>query len=363
MNDVVRTADRVAANGIELAYETFGDASAPPVVLIMGLATQMIAWPDELCENMARCGLFVVRFGNRDVGGSTHLRHLPPPRLADILVRRRPPPYSIGDMAADATGLLDGLGLGEVHLVGASMGGFIAQAVALEHAARVRTLTLTMTSTGSRRVGQPKPQVYARLLRRRVAADRPAAIAATVETFRLIGSHGFAFDEPYIRDLAGRSWDRGYDPDGAPRQLAASASQPNRTAELRRITVPALVIQGLHDPLVAPSGAWRSPGRSRTPGSWGSPAWVTTCPGRCGRSSSGKSRRWPRCANSASRRVWRDLAGPDPHGLGAARACCAADRRVSTEPWAGAGRPGPAGGCARDRRGDRCRVHGLVAGP
>ena len=255
MSDVAaRTLGRVAANGMELAYETFGDASAPPVVLIMGLATQMIAWPDELCEGLARNGLFVVRFDNRDVGESTHLRNLPPPRLADIVVRRRPPPYSIGDMAADVAGLLDSLGLGQVHLVGASMGGFIAQTVALEHPDRVRTLTLMMTSTGSRRVGQPRPRIYARLLRRRVAAGRPAAIAATVETFRLIGSPGFVFDELYIRDLAGRSYDRGYDPVGSRRQLAASVSQPNRTADLRRITVPALVIHGLHDPLVAPSG-------------------------------------------------------------------------------------------------------------
>jgi pimeloyl-ACP methyl ester carboxylesterase len=248
-----RTRGRVAANGIELAYERFGDPAAPSVVLIMGLATQMIAWPDQMCEGLARRGLSVVRFDNRDVGESTHLRHLPPPRLAGIVAGRRPPPYSISDMAADVAGLIDGLRLGEVHLVGASMGGFIAQAVALEHAARVHTLTLMMTSTGSRRVGQPSPRVYARLLRRG-ACGRPAAIAAAVDTFRLIGSHGFAFDEQYVREIAGRSWDRGYDPEGRLRQLAASVSQPNRTADLRRIKVPALVIHGLNDPLVAPSG-------------------------------------------------------------------------------------------------------------
>jgi pimeloyl-ACP methyl ester carboxylesterase len=255
MGDVaVRAQGRVAANGVELAYETFGNAGDPAIVLVMGWATQMIAWPDELCAGLAGRGHFVVRFDNRDVGASTHLDHVVPPRLGEVLTRRRQPPYTIGDMADDVTGLLDGLGLSSVHLVGASMGGFIAQTVALRHPSRVRSLTLFMTSTGSLRVGQAKPRIYARLLRREVISGRDAAVAAAVETFRLIGSRGELFDEAFVRDVAGRSWDRGFDPAGSLRQLEATVTQPNRTAALRRITVPTLVIHGLHDPLVAPSG-------------------------------------------------------------------------------------------------------------
>lgn len=248
------TALRAQANGIEIAYETFGDRGDPVIVLVMGLGTQMLAWPDDLCRGLADRGHYVVRFDNRDVGHSTHLSEAPPPDVMDIVLRRRQPPYRIDDMADDVVGLLDALGLDGVHLVGASMGGFIAQTVALRCPTRVRSLTLMMTSTGSRLVGQPRPRLFARLLRRRVVSDRHAAMSATVETFRLIGSRGFAFDEEYLRDLAGRSYDRGYDPAGYVRQLAAVAHQPNRTAALPRITVPTLVMHGLHDPLVAVSG-------------------------------------------------------------------------------------------------------------
>lgn len=245
---------RVAANGIEIAYETFGDRANPPIVLVMGLGTQMVAWPDRFCEDLAAAGYFVVRFDNRDVGQSTHLHDETPPTLRDLVLRRRHAPYTIDDMADDVAGLLDALALDKVHLVGASMGGFIAQTVAIRHPGRLRSLTLIMTSTGSPRVGYPDPKVFARLLRRRVAADRDEAVSAAVETFRLIGSRGYAFDEEYLRDLAGRSYDRGYDREGYLRQLWAITAQPNRSRELSNIRVPTLVVHGLHDPLVSVTG-------------------------------------------------------------------------------------------------------------
>ncbi|HSP38893.1 MAG TPA: alpha/beta hydrolase [Frankiaceae bacterium] len=242
------------ANGLSIAYETFGRPTDPPVLLVMGLGTQMIAWPDELCERIADRGYFVVRFDNRDVGLSTHLSELPAPALRDLITNRRRPPYRIEDMAEDAVGLLDELGITDVHLVGASMGGFIAQVIAANHPSRIRSLTLVMTSTGSRRVGHPKPKLFLRLLRRRVVTDRLGSVEAAVETFRIIGSQGYAFDEEHLRDLAGRSWDRAYDPHGYLRQLAAVLGQRNRTRQLQRLRVPTTVLHGLADPLVNVSG-------------------------------------------------------------------------------------------------------------
>ena len=244
----------VEANGIEIAYETFGDTANPPIVLVMGLGTQMIAWPDPLCEGLAERGYYVIRFDNRDVGLSTHLKDVRAPSVLDVAMRRAKPPYTLADMADDVVGLLDALDLESAHLVGASMGGFIAQTMALRHPLRLRSLTLIMTSTGSWLVGYPRPSLFARLTKRRVTADRQTVQANALEMFRIIGSRGFAFDEEYLSEIAGRSYDRAHDPGGYLRQLAAIAAQPNRTAGLRRITVPTLVIHGLHDPLVAPSG-------------------------------------------------------------------------------------------------------------
>ena len=239
---------------LELAYETFGAAEDPAVVLVMGLGTQMLGWPDEFCRLLAGRGLFVVRFDNRDIGGSTHLDGLAVPPLWRVLLHRSPPPYRLQEMAGDLLGLLDALGLERVHLVGASMGGFIAQLAAIRAPQRFASLTLIMTSTGARRVGHPSPNAGRQLLRRRPVRDRAGAIEASVQTFAVIGSPGFPAEPEYYREVAGASYDRGYDPAGVQRQFLAVAAQSDRTAALRRLRIPTLVVHGLADPLVSPSG-------------------------------------------------------------------------------------------------------------
>jgi pimeloyl-ACP methyl ester carboxylesterase len=195
-----------------------------------------------------------VRYDNRDVGLSTHLDGTRAPDVKDILLRRRKPAYRIDDMADDLIGLLDALGLAKAHLVGASMGGFIVQTGAIAHPDRVSSLTLIMTSTGSRRVGQARPRLITRLLGKRGTLDRDAAMELAVETFGVIGSRGDLFDAEHVRDLAGRSYDRAHDPAGYVRQLGAVLSQPNRTRGLTKLRMPTLVMHGLHDPLVNVSG-------------------------------------------------------------------------------------------------------------
>lgn len=244
---------RVHANGIEIAYETFGDPAGSPVVMIMGLGTQMIAWPDEVCADLAGRGHYVVRFDNRDVGLSTHLPELGVPSLRNIVLPSAPA-YSIDDMADDTAGLLDALDLRSAHIVGASMGGFIAQALAIRRPDQVRSLTLIMTSTGSKLVGNPKPRTIPKLLRRPRVRTREEAIASVIETFSVIGSPGYPLDVDYLRGLAEESFDRSADSQGYLRQLAAIRAQPNRTRKLRRLRTPTLVMHGLHDPLVGVSG-------------------------------------------------------------------------------------------------------------
>jgi pimeloyl-ACP methyl ester carboxylesterase len=252
---VVRTGVRWAQAGeIALAYETFGAADNPPVLLVMGLAMQMLGWPDELCADLARRGHYVIRYDNRDVGLSTHLDHLPPgDAIAVMRGDRSSVAYTVGDLARDAVGLTDALGLEAVHVVGASLGGAIAQTMAIEHPSRVISLTSIMSSTGDRRVGAPTRAALSALLRP-PASSRAGAIEHAVQVARAIGSPGFPFDERATRRRAALAYDRGFDPPGVSRQLAATLAAQDRTAALRSVTVPALVIHGERDPLVGPDG-------------------------------------------------------------------------------------------------------------
>ena len=238
---------------ITLCYETFGEESTPPMLLIMGLATQMIGWPDEFCRQLADRGFFVVRFDNRDSGRSTHVKGAPP--TAGQLVRRRIDPvlYTLSDMADDARGLLRELGVEPAHIVGASMGGMIAQTVAAEHPASVRSLTSIMSTTGSRWRGQPAFGIY-RYLLSRAPGDREGYIDRTTRIFEAIGSPGFPRDVDRVRELAALSYDRGVDPRASGRQLGAIVASGNRTRHLRSIAAPTLVIHGSKDRMVGRSG-------------------------------------------------------------------------------------------------------------
>jgi len=239
---------------VELCYETFGDPDRPAVLLVMGLGTQMIGWHADFCEQLAERGFHVIRYDNRDVGRSTHLSNRPAPALHELLIRRiKRPAYRLLDMAEDGLALLSELRIEQAHVVGASMGGMIAQTMAARHPERVLSLVSIMSTTGGRRVGQPAPRVLPIFLQK-PARDREAYQERLVKVFGLIGSPDYPRDDDELRALAGLSWDRGVDPQGAARQLGAVIAAGNRTQELKRISVPTLVIHGTADRLIRPSG-------------------------------------------------------------------------------------------------------------
>ena len=241
---------RVPANGIEIAYETFGDSADIPIVLIMGFSRQMVGWHEDFCQALSRRGHFVVRFDNRDVGLSTHLDHAPP---VDIQVGlagdTSSAAYTLADMAADTVGLVGALGLGSVHVVGVSMGGMIAQVMAIEHPARVRSLTSIMSSTGDPQVSQPSPEAREVLLSP-PARTREEVLDRAVAASRVIGSPGFEPDEAEVRERAALAFDRAYDPPGLSRQLLAIWATGDRTPRLADVRAPTLVIHGDSDPLI-----------------------------------------------------------------------------------------------------------------
>lgn len=239
---------------IDIAFERLGDPGGPPVLLIMGLGAQLIGWPDGFCGELEQHGLHLIRFDNRDVGESTHLKHAPVPNLpAAIAGDTSSASYTLSDMAGDAVGLLDVLGLGSAHLVGASMGGFIAQTIAIEHPGRVRSLTSIMSSTGDRSVGQMHAETW-RLFGGAPPTTRADVVQRALDAFRAIGSPGFTPDLDGIADRAGRAFDRAYDPLGMARQGIAVLASGDRTPRLRSVAVPTLVIHGADDRMCDVSG-------------------------------------------------------------------------------------------------------------
>jgi pimeloyl-ACP methyl ester carboxylesterase len=246
----------VLPSGIELCYDTFGSRDDPLLLLIMGLAGPLNWWSPDLCRLLADRGFFVVRYDNRDVGKSTKLGALGG-RRADVVrsfVRPRvPPPYTLSDMADDAAGLLDCLGVDKAHVTGVSMGGMIAQTLAVEHPGRVLSLVSIMSTTGRRTVGWQDPRLFPMLLGRG-ARTREQVIAQSARTWATIGSPGYPTPDDEIRERAGETFDRGMNAAGVVRQMQAVVAQPDRTTRLAGLTIPATVIHGLSDRLVHVSG-------------------------------------------------------------------------------------------------------------
>ncbi|MRJ76588.1 alpha/beta fold hydrolase [Aeromicrobium sp. SMF47] len=247
-------------SGIDICFETFGSPDDPAVLLIMGLGGPMGWWSVPFCEQLAERGFFVIRYDNRDTGRSTKLRQHPVSR-ADIVrafanlpgAAGVTPPYTLSDMAADGIGVLDHLGIDRAHLVGVSMGGMIAQTIAIEHPERALSLVSIMSTTGKRTVGLQHPKVLPVLLSS-PGRTRDSYAARSVKGSKVIGSPGFPSDEQTDLERAYETYDRGWSASGVRRQMLAVLTQPDRTRALGRLDLPVAVIHGLNDPLVHRSG-------------------------------------------------------------------------------------------------------------
>jgi pimeloyl-ACP methyl ester carboxylesterase len=244
-------------NGIDLCYDTFGSADDPALLLIMGLGGPLTWWAPDLCRLLAGRGFFVIRYDNRDVGRSTKLRGRGGRRtdVVKMLLRRAasPPPYTLSDMADDAVGLLDFLGIDTAHVTGVSMGGMIAQTLALEHPDRVLSLVSIMSTTGRRSVGWQDPRLLPQLLGGS-RLTREEFIERSVHSWAAIGSPDYPMPPEETKARAAETYDRGISQSGLVRQTQAILAQPDRSKALRRLDVPTLVIHGTRDRLVHPSG-------------------------------------------------------------------------------------------------------------
>nr|ACL67850.1 lipolytic enzyme [uncultured bacterium] len=246
------------ANGIQIEYDTFGKSGEPALLLIVGLANQLIHWDEALCQQLARRGHYVIRFDNRDAGLSTKLAEAGIPDIGQIMEARRKgeeikPPYTIEDMADDAVGLLDALGIEAAHICGMSMGGMIAQTIALNHRQRVLSLISIYSHTGNPALPEPKPEAL-EILFTRPPEERQANIEYALKVFRTLSGSGFPLDEEWHRNIAAQAYDRAFYPEGVARQLAAVLTQKNRKSELGSVCVPTLVIHGADDLLVPVEG-------------------------------------------------------------------------------------------------------------
>jgi pimeloyl-ACP methyl ester carboxylesterase len=244
----------VTANGIQIEYDTFGDSTFPALLLIAGNGAQLIFWDVALCELLANAGFFVIRFDNRDAGLSTKFDAAGiPDIMASIKAAMEGKPvqsvYSLDDMADDAVGLLDALGIEKAHICGLSMGGMIAQVIAYRHPKYVQSLTSIMSCTGNPNIPQGKPEAIAAVVAP-APDERKAYIEHNLQTWRKIWSPGFPFEEERARTFMEESYDRSYYPQGMARQNTAVIAGGDRRPSLASVTVPTLVIHGVDDPLI-----------------------------------------------------------------------------------------------------------------
>jgi len=245
---------QVDSNGIQIEYETYGEPGSRPLLLIMGFAGQLILWDEDLCKQIAQRGYYVIRFDNRDVGLSTKIDDAGVPdimKTIEALMMGEPviPPYTIEDMADDAIGLLDALAIDKAHICGMSMGGMIAQTIAVNYPQRVLSLISIYSNMGDPEDPQPKPEAF-EFLTTPFPEDREASIEHAMKLFHTITGPGFSFDEEWHRSIAAQAFDRAFYPQGPARQLVAILTQKNRRPALASVSVPTLVVHGADDPMV-----------------------------------------------------------------------------------------------------------------
>jgi pimeloyl-ACP methyl ester carboxylesterase len=249
----------VQANGITIEYEVFGDLSAPPLLLVMGLGGQLTLWPIELCEALVARGFRVIRYDNRDIGLSTKFDDAGVPNMTALMMKamtgQKPDvPYTLNEMAADAIGLLDALEIKTAHIAGASMGGMIAQLIAADYPERTLSLTSIMSTTGNPAVPPAKPDAMAVLMNRPQSMEANVMIEFGVNAARIIGSPRYPADEARLRARVRSDFERSFSPAGVARQMAAIIATGDRRAKLSKITAPTMVIHGDSDPLVPLEG-------------------------------------------------------------------------------------------------------------